>query len=49
MVVKVAILDNLWDSLPKPPFTDDDAELLAENVYDFVWQKSLSHGHRPAA
>jgi len=42
--VKVFILDNLWQSLPRPPFTDDDAEALAEKVYEYVWQKSASPG-----
>lgn len=38
--VKVFILDNLYASLPRPPFTDDDAETLAEQLYGFVWQQS---------
>ena len=42
--VKVFILDNLWQSLPRPPFTDEDAEALAEKVYEYVWQKSASLG-----
>ena len=37
--VKVFILDKLWQSLPRPPFTDDDAEALAGRVYDYVWQR----------
>lgn len=40
--VKVFILDNLWRSLPRPPFTDDDTEALADRVYDYVWQRSAS-------
>jgi type I restriction enzyme R subunit len=40
--VKVLILDSLWEALPRPPFTDDDAEALAGQVYDFVWQRSMS-------
>jgi type I restriction enzyme R subunit len=42
--VKVFILDNLWQALPRPPFTDEDAEVLAERVYDYVWQKSAVTG-----
>ncbi len=42
--VKVLILDHLWDSLPRPPFTEGDAEALAEKVYDYVWQRSTSPG-----
>jgi type I restriction enzyme R subunit len=42
--VKVFILDSLWRSLPRPPFTDDDAEALADRVYDYVWQRSSADG-----
>jgi len=38
--VKVMILDNLYTTLPRPPFTDDDADALAESVYEHVWQLS---------
>ena len=38
--VKVFVLDNLWQSLPRPPFTDQDTEILADRVYDYVWQRS---------
>jgi type I restriction enzyme R subunit len=37
--VKVFILDNLWQSLPRPPFTDQETEALASRVYDYVWQR----------
>src|SRR5439155_17163429 len=40
--VKVFILDNLWQSLPRPPFTDQETEALASRVYDYVWQRSAS-------
>ncbi len=40
--VKVFILDNLWQSLPRPPFTDQDAEALSDRIYDYVWQRSAS-------
>ncbi len=40
--VKVLILDNLWTTLPRPPFTDDDTEAVAARVYDYVWQRSAS-------
>ncbi len=42
--VEVFILDSLWQSLPRPPFTDEDTEALAGRVYDYVWQRSAS-GH----
>ena len=38
--VKVFILDNLWQSLPRPPFTDEETHELAAKVYDYVWQRS---------
>lgn len=37
--VQIFILDNLYASLPRPPFTDEEAELLAERLYGFVYQK----------
>ena len=40
--IKVLVLDTLWQSLPRPPFTDQDTEQLAERVYDYVWQRSAS-------
>jgi type I restriction enzyme R subunit len=36
--VRMFILDNLWQSLPRPPFTEDETENLAGRVYDYVWQ-----------
>ncbi|MGH3431307.1 MAG: type I restriction enzyme endonuclease domain-containing protein, partial [Thermocrispum sp.] len=38
--VKVFILDNLWRSLPRPPFTDEETEAMAGRVYDYVWHRS---------
>ncbi len=38
--VKVLILDTLYASLPRPPFTDEEADVLAERLYGFVWQQS---------
>lgn len=40
--VKVFILDTLWQSLPRPPFTDDETETVSDRVYDYVWQRSVS-------
>ena len=40
--VKVFILDSLWRSLPRPPFTVGEAEALADRVYGYVWQRSVS-------
>jgi type I restriction enzyme R subunit len=47
--VKVFILDNLWRNLPRPPFTDQETEVLASRVYDYVWQRSASGGTGLAA
>ena len=38
--VETSILDWLHESLPRPPFTDEDTANLAHRVYDFVWQQS---------
>jgi len=40
--VKVFILDTLYRSLPRPPFTEDETSEIAERVYDYVWQRSAS-------
>jgi type I restriction enzyme R subunit len=40
--VQVFILDNLWQSLPRPPFSDEETEAVASRVYDYVWQQSAS-------
>lgn len=46
--VEVAILNNLWEALPRPPFTDEETHAAAKRVYDYVWQQSSS-GHDLAA
>jgi len=38
--VQMFILDSLYASLPRPLFSDDDAEALAQRLYSFVWQES---------
>ena len=40
--VRVFILDRLYESLPRPPFTDTETEEIASQVYDYVWQRSAS-------
>lgn len=40
--VQMFILDNLYASLPRPPFTDEEADALATRLYGFVWQQSES-------
>jgi len=38
--VRVFILDRLYETLPRPPFTDAETEDIASRVYDYVWQRS---------
>ena len=40
--VRMFVLDNLWEALPRPPFTDEETEAVAGRVYDYVWQRSAS-------
>lgn len=40
--VRVFILDNLYRSLPRPPFTEAETEDIASRVYEYVWQRSAS-------
>jgi type I restriction enzyme, R subunit len=43
-LVQTSILDWLHESLPRPPFTESDAESLAQRVYEYVWQQSEAGG-----
>ncbi|MEX0880591.1 MAG: HsdR family type I site-specific deoxyribonuclease, partial [Thermoanaerobaculia bacterium] len=47
--VQTFILDKLWESLPRPPFTEEETEAIAERVYDYVWERSASPGWRGSA
>ena len=40
--VETMILDHLYVTLPRPPFTDDDTRQMADRVYDYVWQRSAA-------
>jgi type I restriction enzyme R subunit len=40
--VEVFILDQVFDALPTPPFTDDEKKAVAGNVYAHVWQQAMS-------
>ena len=42
--VKVFILDRLYESLPRPPFTETETDDVALRVYEYVWDISAS-GH----
>jgi type I restriction enzyme R subunit len=38
--VQASILDWLFETLPRPPFTEIETESLANRVYEYVWQQS---------
>ena len=40
--VKVFILDKVYASLPTPPFTPEEKEAVAAEVYTHVWQQAVS-------
>ena len=40
--VKVFIINRLYDSLPRPPYTDAETDDIALRVYGYVWQRSAS-------
>ena len=40
--IKIFILDQVHISLPTPPFTADEKEAVAANVYTHIWQQAVS-------
>jgi type I restriction enzyme R subunit len=46
--VETLILDHVYTVLPDPPFSDDDKQAVAKQVYEHVWNQSTS-GHFGAA
>ncbi|HUX42862.1 MAG TPA: type I restriction enzyme endonuclease domain-containing protein [Rectinemataceae bacterium] len=40
--VKIFILDRLYESLPHPPYTDEETDEIAEKIYEYVWQRSAA-------
>ena len=40
--VKVHILNKVHASLPTPPFTNDDKQFVADNVYEHIWRQAVS-------
>jgi type I restriction enzyme, R subunit len=38
--VQSSILDWLFETLPRPPFTEPETEGLANRIYEYVWQQS---------
>jgi type I restriction enzyme R subunit len=39
--VQVFIMDQVFANLPTPPFTEEEKELVAGNVYAYVWQRAM--------
>jgi len=39
--VETVIRDSLWQSLPQPPFSEEETETLVKRVYDYVWDRSV--------
>ena len=39
-LVEAEILDQLFQVLPDPPFTDEEKQVVAKRVYEHVWQQS---------
>jgi hypothetical protein len=37
--IVLLILDNLYRSLPRPPFTEAETDQVADRVYDYVWHR----------
>ena len=40
--LKVFILDEVFGNLPTPPFTSEEKQAVASDVYDHVWQQAVS-------
>lgn len=40
--VETFILDQLYMTLPRPPFTEEETERIAAQVYEFVWEQSTA-------
>lgn len=38
--VEVGILDKMYEVIPMPPYSEDDAQSFATQVYNYVWQRS---------
>ena len=47
--VEVFILDQVYASLPSPPFTVEEKEAVAAEVYTHIWQQTVSGGFAAAA
>ncbi len=38
--IRTTILDDLWRTLPQPPFDDEELQRVTERVYAYVWGRS---------
>jgi type I restriction enzyme R subunit len=47
--VEVFILDEVFNSLPTPPFTAEEKKVVAANVYAHVWQQAINGVYARAA
>jgi type I restriction enzyme, R subunit len=47
--IEVFILDEIFAGLPTPPFSVEEKELLAKNVYAHVWQQAVRGDFSAAA
>jgi hypothetical protein len=48
-LVATHILDEVFTSLPTPPFTAEEKKLVAANIYAHVWQQAVSGAYPTAA
>ena len=46
--VEVEILDRVFDVIPMPPYTEEEAQGFATEIYNYIWQRSAA-GAFPAA
>ena len=47
--VRIFILNNVYANLPSPPFTDEQKEAVAGEVYAHIWQQAVSGEFAKAA
>jgi len=39
--IKIFVLDQVFGSIPQPPYTAEEAESMAERIYEYVFQKTV--------
>jgi type I restriction enzyme R subunit len=39
--IKIFVLDQVFESIPQPPYTAEEAEAMAERIYEYVFQKTV--------